>query len=142
MSTLGEIVEASLNGGKDSEVSSRRLVTLVITLMDIFITAAIIALVFVVAMRPPSTSTTAIQAVDRLLEFIIIMNVTILLLIGIITWQNVNDTVSLIKGVPINNVAKAADEIQDKAQDIKDAVQQGATADKPAQSPTPSSTTA
>lgn len=123
MGNLWQVFVNSLNGAADSAVSSRRLVTMIIVMLCVFTNFGAIFLAFIVAMRPVTESVSPIQALDRLIEVIIIENVTVLLMIGIITWQNVNDTVSLIRdGGITQNIAKAADQIQDKAQDIKEAV--------------------
>lgn len=123
MGNLWQIFVNSLSGAPDSAVSSRRLVTMIIVMLCVITNFGVIFLAFIVAMRPVSESVSPIQALDKLIEVVIIENVTALLMIGIITWQNVNDTVSLIRGGGITqNIAKAADQIQEKAQDIKEAV--------------------
>lgn len=122
MNSIWQVFVSSLKGGTDSEVSSRRLITMLIMLICMFVNTAAIVLSFIVATRSPEANASPIQALDRLIEVIIITYVAILLLIGLITWQNVNDTISLVRGVVPQNVVKAADDIQDKAQEIKETI--------------------
>lgn len=122
MNSIWQVFVSSLKGGTDSEVSSRRLITMIIMIIGVFVNGAIITLAFIVATRSPQANASPIQALDRLIEVIIITYVAIFLLIGLITWQNMNDTISLVRNGTAPNIAKAAEEIQDKAQDIKDAV--------------------
>jgi uncharacterized membrane protein len=123
MITIWQVFVNSLKGGADSEISSRRLITMIILQVGVLINLAIIVMSFVVIFRPaPETNTSLIQVMDRLIELVIISWVAVFLLVGLITWQNVNDTLSLIRGGGITqNITKAADQIQEKAQDIKDA---------------------
>lgn len=123
MANIWQLFENSLSGAPDSAVSSRRLVTMVILLLCCITNFGVIFLAFIVAMRPVTESVSPIQALERLIQVAIIENITVLLMMGIITWQNVNDTVSLVRGGGVTqNIAKAADQIQEKAQDIKEAV--------------------
>lgn len=123
MKNLWQVFVNSLNGTADSQVSSRRLITMTFLFMSVITNIAIIVLAFIISMRPAGESVSPIQALDRLIEVLIIVNVLVLLLVGIITWQNVNDSIALVRGGGVNNnIQKAADDIQDKAQDIKDAV--------------------
>lgn len=122
MNSIWQVFVSSLKGGADSEVSSRRLITMIIMVIGIFVNGAIIVLSFIVATRSPQANASPIQALDRLIEVIIITYVAIFLLIGLITWQNMNDTISLVRNGTAPGIAKAADDIQDKAQDIKDAI--------------------
>lgn len=138
MGSIWQVFVSSLKGGTDSEVSSRRLITMIIMIIGVFVNGAIITLAFIVATRSPQANASPIQALDRLIEVIIITYVAIFLLIGLITWQNMNDTISLVRNGTAPNIAKAAEEIQDKAQDIKDAV----AASPQIKSPISASTTA
>lgn len=122
MKNLWQVFVTSLNGGAESTVSSRRLITMTFLFMSVITNIATIILAFIIAMRPPNESVSPIQALDRMIEVLIIVSVMVLLLVGIITWQNVNDTVALVRGGGVNNIVKAADNIQDQAQAIKSAV--------------------
>lgn len=140
MNSIWQVFVSSLKGGADSEVSSRRLITMIFMQVSVIVNFAIIVLAFVVAMRPPSLNASPIQALDRVLELTIIINVTILLLIGLITWQNVNDTIGLVRNGTSPEIAKAADNIQEQAQGIKEAV--GAIPSPGSGNGSPKSTTA
>jgi heme/copper-type cytochrome/quinol oxidase subunit 2 len=123
MNNIWQVFVNSLKGGADSEISSRRLITMIIMQVSVLINLAIIVLAFVVAFRPADANANTIQILDKLIELTVITYVAIFLLVGLITWQNVNDTLQLVRGGAVpQTVNQTASNIQTEAQTIKDTV--------------------
>jgi uncharacterized protein (DUF486 family) len=85
--------------GTDGTVSSRRLITFISVVVGIAVDVAIIVLAFRIALTDKS-SPNAIQAMDRLIHLAVIIKLEVFLLAGIITWQNINETARIVKGIP------------------------------------------
>lgn len=94
-----DFLQKALNGS-DSTVSSRRLITLISVMVGVIVDIAIIVLSFKVALST-TANTNGISAINKLIELAVIIKLEIFLLIGIITWQNINDTAMIVKGLPI-----------------------------------------
>lgn len=87
--------------GTDSTVSSRRLITFITMVVSVIVNIAIIVLAFRVALSHEN-NVNGISAIDKLIELTVIISIQVFLLIGLITWQNINDTAKIIKGIPTN----------------------------------------
>lgn len=101
-----DFLQKALNGS-DSTISSRRLITLISVMVGVIVDIAIIVLSFKVALST-TANTNGISAINKLIELAVIIKVEIFLLIGIITWQNINDTASIVKGLPITQTERTA----------------------------------
>lgn len=95
---MWELVKNSLSG--DSSVSSRRLITMISVLVSVAVNVGIILLSFRIALNPNVNNVAAIQALDRMIKLTVINSTLVLLLIGVITWQNINETARTIRGLP------------------------------------------
>lgn len=85
--------------GADNTASSRRLITFISVLVMVIIDLSIVALCYKVAVAPAANDH-SIAAIEKLIQLSLIIKVFIMLLIGIITWQNINDSAKIIKGLP------------------------------------------
>lgn len=93
-----DYIKQALNGN-DNTVSSRRLITFISMFIGVIVDISIIVLAFKVALASTGNAN-AISAISKLIELTMIIKIEIFLLIGIITWQNINDTAKIVKGIP------------------------------------------
>lgn len=92
-----QFIKSALSSG--SEESSRRVMMFnAMLMMDM--TAASIVVVAILACAKVMATPDVVPVMSKLIYAMIALNVVILLLAGIITWQNINETINSVKGVP------------------------------------------
>lgn len=85
----------------DSATSSRRVILLYYSiLIGSLVYIAIIALAYTICIHANMDKETVLQIFKYMIYLTLITLAFILLLAGVITWQNVNDTINSVKGLP------------------------------------------
>lgn len=93
---MKDIIRNALSG--ESSISSRRLILLFTMLIGAIVDISIIALSFKICLSVAVNTINTIQVLDVLIKLTITFKVFILLLSGIITWQNITDSIHAVKG--------------------------------------------
>lgn len=84
----------------DNATSSRRVILLFTMFIGAFVDFAIIILAFKICLAAKPDPSDHIDVLNILIKLTVIFKVFILLLSGIITWQNITDTIQTVKGLP------------------------------------------
>ena len=84
----------------DNPTSSRRVILLFTMFINAFVDLAIIVLAFKICLSSKQNPIDHIDVLNILIKLTMIFKVFILLLSGIITWQNITDTINSVKGLP------------------------------------------
>lgn len=84
----------------DNATSSRRVILMFTMLIGAIVDISLIILSFKICLASKPDPTDHIDVLNILIKLTIIFKVFILLLSGIITWQNITDTINSIKGLP------------------------------------------
>jgi beta-lactamase regulating signal transducer with metallopeptidase domain len=106
----------------DQGVSEKRLIIIWIAIASLTVISAVIGLCFIVTLYPLPAGNSGLQAIKMLLYALILVLVFILVLSGVITWGDLNNTVGLVRGLA-PAITSASQTVTEKIQETKTEVQ-------------------
>lgn len=113
----------------ESATSSRRVILLYYSiLIGSLVYIAIIALAYLICIHGNMDKDTVLQIFKYMIYLTLITLAFILLLAGVITWQNVNDSINSIKGLP-----QTIKQVEQSIETAKETVSTTTTTNPPAE---------